>query len=362
MKMAPANTTRLMIGSVLAVVALLAIGGWQLTRTSAANTTSEEEARTLADQVIVVDNVDRQTLEDTVVLHGQVTSDESFVLFAGGEGLVTGISATEDDRVAAGDELLRINGRPMVAVDQEVPFWRPLSRASIDGTDVVMLEQFLDSQGYDPGPVDETFDQDTTDALERWQEDNDYPVDGVFRPTDVAIGTWPATIGQMDLDVGSVVGLGQPLVRFVEDELSVLVTIDPTDRSRLVTGLEATITVVATDTEGTGAIVELSDRTELDQVGNELYRGEIHLDQDLGVVEGTEVRVEVVLARVENAMVVPVAAVLMNDEGHEEVRIVNQAGTIDRVQVTTGLTEGAMVEVTSGLTGNERVVIDVKYE
>lgn len=352
------NRTGLLVALVAGVAAVAAVGATRLAYAD----TGAEPAEPPVDQVIVVDHVSRQVLEDTVVLRGEVTTEESFVLYAGGEGLITSVGVVEDQLVDAGAELMRINGRPMLTVDQEVPYWRPLSRASIDGADVTMLEEFLVDEGYDPGPVDETFDADTTPALESWQEDHGYPVDGVFRPTDVAVGTWPATIGQLDLEVGSIVGLGQPLIRFVEDELSALVTIDPTDRSRLITGLAAEITVAATDTEGTGTIVELSDRTEPDQLGNQYYQGEIHLDQDLGVVDGTEVRVEVVLSRVDDALAVPVAAVLLNGEGLEEVRIVNDQGTIDRVAVVTGLTDGAMVEIKSGLVGDEQVVVDVKYE
>ena len=77
-------------------------------------------------------------------------------------------------------------------------------------------------------------------------------------------------------------------------------------------------------------------------------------------MEGAAVRVEVVLAEVTDALVVPVASVSLNGSGVEEIRILAADGTIERVPVVTGLTEGALVEVVEGLDGSEQVVVEVR--
>lgn len=312
--------------------------------------------------VIVIDEVDRTTLQDTVVLRGEVTREPFFTLTAGGGGRVTSVSVVTDGVVTVGDELLRIDGRPMLAIDDPVPYWRPLARFVDDGPDVERLEQLLTDEGYAPGTVNQEFTDLTRDALEAWQDDHGYPVDGTFLPTDVATGEWPATVGAIDLDVGAAVVTGQPLVPFVADDLSVTVDVDPTDRSRLQTGLVARVTIPATGAEGTGQIADLAEAAAIDEQGAERYRGEIQLDNDLGVVDGTAVRVEVILEQVTNALVVPVAAVSLSGDGREEVRILNRSGTLDRVFVETGLTEGALVEIVSGLDGSEQVVVEVRGE
>lgn len=326
-----------------------------------ANLTADEDEQ--ADELIVViDEVDRMTLQDTVILRGQVAREAAFTLTAGGGGRVTAVAVAEDDTVSVGDELLRINGRPMLAIADPVPYWRPLARFVDDGPDVERLERFLTDEGYSPGTVNQEFTNVTRDALEAWQGDNGYPVDGQFLPTDVATGEWPATVGGIDLDVGATVAPGQALVPFVDDDLSITVQVDPTDRSRLEEGLVARVTISATGAEGTGQIADLAEAAEIDQQGVERYQGEISLDNDLGVVDGTAVRVEVILEQVTNALVVPVAAVSLNGDGREEVRILNREGTLDRVFVETGLTEGAMVEIVSGLDGGEQVVVEVRGE
>jgi multidrug efflux pump subunit AcrA (membrane-fusion protein) len=43
----------------------------------------------------------------------------------------------------------------------------------------------------------------------------------------------------------------------------------------------------------------------------------------------------------------------------DEVRIVNDAGTITRVKVTIGLIDGEWVEIKDGLKGDELVVVDI---
>jgi len=55
---------------------------------------------------------------------------------------------------------------------------------------------------------------------------------------------------------------------------------------------------------------------------------------------------------------VPVAAVLRS-AGGDEVRVINDAGTISRVKVTIGLVDGEWVEIVDGLKGDELVVVDV---
>lgn len=312
------------------------------------------------EQIIVIDEVGRSTLRDTVVVRGNVAREDLFTLSALSPQRVTSVSVEVDDEISAGEEILRLDGRPMLAVAGETPYWRPLDRLATDGPDVEMLEQFLTDEGYAPGTVNQEFSSLTGDALEAWQDDHGYPVDGVLLPTDLAVQQWPAIVGDVLVDVGDSVSPGQALVSMVEAELAVTIRIDPTDRSRLALGLPATITVTASDIEAMGSVSELADAPDVDAQGVERYRGEVAIDGELDLVEGAAVRVEVTLAEVVDALVVPVASVSLDGSGSEEVRILAPDGTIERVPVTTGLTEGALVEVLEGLDGSEQVVVEVR--
>lgn len=312
------------------------------------------------EQVIVIDEVGRATLQDTVVVRGTVGREDLFTVAAVSPQRVTGVSVEVDAEVAAGDELLRLDGRPMLAVEGTTPYWRPLQRLVEDGPDVEMLEQFLSDAGFFSGTIDQDFTNLTRDGLEDWQEANGYPVDGRFLPTDLAVNQWPAVVGSVGVDVGDSVNPGQPLVSFVEGDLTISVAVDPTDRSRLEVGLPALITVTASDIELNGRVVELADAPEVDGQGVERYAGEIEGEGTLDIVDGSAVRVEVTLAEVVDAMVVPVASVSLDGSGNEEIRILAADGTIERVPVVTGLTEGALVEIVEGLDGSEQVVVEVR--
>lgn len=346
-----------MIKKLFGTVAVLAVIGGAI---YAVIVLTADDEPVIDEQVIVVDEVERRTLQDVVVLRGAVNRDDRFTLYSAGQGRITTIRLEEESTIAQGDIVMEIDGRPMIAVNGTIPYWRALNTRSADGPDVELLERFLEAEGYDPGSIDHGFTTTTRNALRDWQEDNGYPDDGVFLPTDLAIADWPATVGAVALEIGQFISPGAPLVPFVEDELSVIVSVDPTDRSRLEPGLRASIEVSATGDSADGRIQELADTASIDGQGAQRYRGELELLGELDVVAGTAVRIEVVLEEVIDALVVPVASVSLSGDGTEEVRILTRDGTLDRVPVTTGLTEGSFVEIIEGLDGDEQVVVEVR--
>ena len=62
-----------------------------------------------------------------------------------------------------------------------------------------------------------------------------------------------------------------------------------------------------------------------------------------------------------NVLTVPIAAVKQNGSGQDVVRVIDLAhgGRVTEVPVSTGLTEGSYVEITKGLQGDEKVIVDV---
>jgi peptidoglycan hydrolase-like protein with peptidoglycan-binding domain len=328
----------------------LGVGVWQLTR----------DGDDGPDQVIVVEEVRTETLRDIVVLRGTIDRGERFTIYSGAGGRITDVAITGESVVAAGDRLLDIDDRPMIAVPGDGPLWRPLGPGAANGSDILLVEGMLAAAGLDPGPIDEELTEQTVEALRSWQRENGFPDDGVLRPNDLAVGDWPATVGRLPLEAGQFVGVGVPIVVLVEDELRALVSVDPTDRSRLATGLGATVEVPATGEAAAGVLVSLADAASPDAQGNPRYEGELLISGDLRAVAGTAVRVEVVIDEVADALVVPVASVSLAGDGTEEVRILTPNGTLTRVAVSTGLTQGALVQITSGLSGGEQVVVEVR--
>ena len=91
---------------------------------------------------------------------------------------------------------------------------------------------------------------------------------------------------------------------------------------------------------------------------SELYEGEVEALSDLIAVEGAVVAIDVVVAEVVDAIVVPIAAVL-TENSSEKIRVVTRDGTVERRVVQTGMLDGAWVEIISGVSPEEFVIIEI---
>lgn len=81
-------------------------------------------------------------------------------------GLITTLPL-RNTQFAEGDVILTASGRPVFALQGHVPAYRDLAPA-IAGDDVRQLEQGLKRLGFDPGPVDGIYDQQTSAAVAKW--------------------------------------------------------------------------------------------------------------------------------------------------------------------------------------------------
>ena len=76
---------------------------------------------------------------------------------------------------------------------------------------------------------------------------------------------------------------------------------------------------------------------------------------------GSTVQVNMVAQTVDNALVVPVAAVLTASDGTTSVMVAGQDGKAHQTNVKTGIRQGDEVQITSGLQTGERVVTEGAY-
>jgi hypothetical protein len=77
---------------------------------------------------------------------------------------------------------------------------------------------------------------------------------------------------------------------------------------------------------------------------------------DVKLINGATATVEVVTAKASNALVLPVEAVA-GSQGHGKVDVVGPDQTRQTRDVELGLTDGRMVEIRSGLTGDETIAV-----
>jgi multidrug efflux pump subunit AcrA (membrane-fusion protein) len=185
--------------------------------------------------------------------------------------------------------------------------------------------------------------------------------DVVFQPTDMIAGHWPTRVGQVLVDEGDTVTAGMPLLSLTDSGLTVTLHATASDRTRLRTGQKVTVTVTGSSDEAEGVITKLDDNAQIDEKTKEqFYEGTVNV-RDLDAADGANVSIEVILDERNDVLTVPIAAVKQNGDGDDVVRVLDldDGGATKEVAVKTGISEGSYIEIESGLSGGEVVIVEV---
>ena len=183
--------------------------------------------------------------------------------------------------------------------------------------------------------------------------------DVIFLPGDMVVASWPARIGTVSVDDGEFILLGQQVLTLTESEFTITLALNPTDRGNLEVGMDVEVELQASDEDAVpGVIIELDETATVSADGSERYEGVIETSETLDAVDGANINVDVTREEKIDVITVPVASVLQDGQGNDVVRVVLSDGTTTQVRVEVGLSEGAFVEITDGLTGNELVLVE----
>ncbi len=161
----------LALSSALALAAALAVGAW--VAGSRIESPADAAARTAPpDPSPILVPVEQRVLSSKVVTRGkgryglpQPVSIAPSVL-KGAPGLIATLPL-RNAQFREGDVLLTASGRPVFALQGNVPAYRDLV-PGLTGEDVRQLELALERLGFAPGSADGTYDQRTSAAVARW--------------------------------------------------------------------------------------------------------------------------------------------------------------------------------------------------
>jgi hypothetical protein len=190
--------------------------------------------------------------------------------------------------------------------------------------------------------------------------------DVVFEPTDMIVGAWPIRVGQVYVKEGDPVLPGGQILSLTDPNFTVTLQASASDRTKLQVGQHCTVQLVGSQNQVSGTISELdADQTLVasttpGQPQQQVYEGQIAVP-DLGAADGAAVSIDVVDQQATDVLTVPIAAVKQNGSGVDVVRVVDltNGDKITEVPVSTGLTEGSYIQITKGLVGDEKVIVDV---
>jgi hypothetical protein len=277
------------------------------------------------------------------------------------------------DEVGCGESLYRVDNDPVPLLCGETPLYRSLEEG-VSGPDVRALNRNLVDLGYakrsDVKGTQNEFGSPTADALAELQDDLGLDESGSLEPGDAVFLPGPLRITRVSATLATTSQAGAPVAQATSTRRRVQVALDPTeagtvavgDRARAVlpdnstaAGKVTRIGTVAGGGSGSASGEESESTGSTLPVYVKLERG-----NDASAIDEAPVQVEITTDRVEDALSVPVTALLARAGGGYAVEAVGDDGQRELVSVELGAFDNAngLVQVTgSGLAAGDQVVV-----
>ncbi len=294
------------------------------------------------------------TLAEAVTADAVVAFDDEAVrtVLTPRPGTVTGTTLVEGAHPTPLEPVAHIDGAPVAWVPAEAPLHRDLAEGD-EGDDVEALEQALADGGHDPGDVDGTYDAETAEAVRSWQADLEVTETGAVALADVVSFPAGTVVVEPGAGVGAVVSPGQPLATVAAPAaLHVAAAVEGGDIATVAEGDVVAVRLDGADDAVEGTVASIAVRARED--GRFVVEVAVPGLPDLARA-GQEAEVEVTVATIPDALVVPLAA-LQGSGSDPQVQVLVDGAPEDRsIDIGLVTTDGA--EVTAGLAEGDLVVI-----
>jgi len=316
--------------------------------------------------------VERGRLSDMISEYGILTyrarSDGSpYSVINRARGIYTKLPVTGDE-VECGDVLYRVNDNPVLLLCGSTPAYRSLSKGD-GGPDVAELNANLVELGYTTraqlDPSSGRFSSETASALEKLQSKLGEGRTGSLRLGQAVFLPESVRISKVSGELGGSAQPGASVLDATSDTLEVQVALDPSQQGEVKPGDRAQITLpgnnlVAGKIDRLGRVAEVPAGQDGNARGATIpaYISLDHLEAGHGL-DQAPVQVEITTRGIENALSVPVTAIVGDSGGGFAVEAVRAGGRRDLVSVKLGLfdTAGGRVQVEGELREGDRVVV-----
>ena len=271
-------------------------------------------------------------------------------------------------KVRCGGVLYRVNNRPVVLLCGTVPAYRAL-HVGVRGPDVRQLNRNLHQLGHDYDahvridPGDNLFTSETEQALRVFQRKTGVGVTGGLATDDVVFLPEAVRIAKVSGQVGGSARPGAPVLSATSDTLHVRVDLDASQQSAVHRGDRVQITLPG-NTPVTGRVADFGRVAQAEQGGQAAAATIptfINLDHpaQAGGLDQAPVEVDITTKGVDNALSVPVTALVGKSGGGFAVEVVRAGERREFVAVQLGLfdTGGGRVQVDGDLRAGDAVVV-----
>jgi len=269
------------------------------------------------------------------------------------------------DKVGCGGVLYRVDNRPVVLLCGTVPAYRPL-HVGVTGPDVRQLNRNLHELDYDAGArirVDDVFTSSTERALRVLQRRRGVGVTGRIAPDSAVFLPEAVRIAKVSGRLAGSARPGAPVLSATSDRLHVRLSLDASQQGEVHRGDRAQITLPG-NTPVKGRVTDFGRVAQAEQGGqaaDATIPTFIDLDDPAkaGGLDQAPVQVDITTKGVNNALSVPVTALVGKSGGGFAVEIVRTGERRDLVAVKLGLfdTGGGRVQVEGALRAGDSVVV-----
>jgi Putative peptidoglycan binding domain len=343
-------------GASLAAAAVIAIG-WGVVR-------GDRVPRAPADGPSATGRatVERRSLAASETVDGTLGFDGRKAVIARVRGTVTGLPP-EGSTLRRGDTVVEIAGRPAgVLLYGAVPSWRTLQEGVAPGDDVETLERNLVALGLDPEGairVDDTFDFATRVAVGRLQERLGLARTGALPASYVVVAPGPRRVGAHAVEIGDRLAPGKAVLETTDVRPSASIALDPDLQASAHVGKE--VQVELPDGSITrGRFTRVGRVATTSESGVTTVAAAVSVEPRRGapLLDSASVAITFETRSIENALVVPVVALLATAGGGYAVEVAAGDGTTRLVAVRPGLfARGDVAVVAPGLRAGMKVVV-----
>jgi peptidoglycan hydrolase-like protein with peptidoglycan-binding domain len=351
----------------VAAVALAAAAGGATWAAGGGDSGSSADEGDTTSSARTTATVERRDLVQHETVDGTLGYGDADTLYAPAMGTVTALREP-GSVVERGQALYSLNGKPVTLMYGRVPMWRRMDASSSGGKDIRQLERNLVALGYDPNSaieIDDEWDSATTAAVKRWQKDRGLPKTGAVEPGQIVFLPGPRRIGQLKTTRGAVLQPGAEIMDTSSTTRVVTVDLDADKQSLVKEGdtVEVELPDGSTVTGRVATVGKVAESEQDPETGEEsdpTIPIEIRLSPraKTGGLDETPVDVALRKDRAENALTVPVSALLALAEGGFAVEVADSNGSTHLVPVEPGLYADGIVEVKGrGLKKGMKVVV-----
>ncbi|PPF79758.1 hypothetical protein C5B96_12060 [Subtercola sp. Z020] len=341
---------------VVATVMLVLVGGGGAT-VALTHPWSGQDAPTVPPSSTAV--VERTSLSAKLVLSAQLEYSTPTTL-VGVEGMLTRLPHP-GDIVTTGQALYEVDGHAVLSFLGERPLWRAVEAGVRDGPDVQEVEQNLVALGFGENlTVDNTFTAVTERAIQAWQKSLGRERTGVIAPGDVVM------VAAASVRVNTVTGLvggsaAGAVLSYTDPGIHGRIGLSADQLSQLAPGMPVSVRLPGgTETPATIGVIDPGGAPTADPAKPTAPSARVDF-ADGSVVQGIglpALRVTVGVGGAENALVVPVTALVALADGGYAVEVDVVGGPPRTVPVQVGLVADSRAQITAGdVSENDRVVV-----